>query len=74
MMEASLCLTEYGPWTAAQLTPGTGQALAASGVVEARPDADAPGDPTRWQVRALNNVGVARIRDVELRIAKRQPQ
>ncbi|TKA01405.1 McrC family protein [Actinacidiphila oryziradicis] len=73
MTEASLCLTEYGPWTAAQLTPATGQALAASGVVDARPDTDAPGDPTRWQVRALNNVGVARIRDVELRIAPKLP-
>jgi 5-methylcytosine-specific restriction enzyme subunit McrC len=73
MTEASLRLTEYGLWTAVRLTPATGQALAASGVVDARPDADAPGDPTRWQIRALNNVGVARIRDIELRIAPKLP-
>lgn len=73
MTQAPVGLTEYGPWTPARLTPATGQELAASRVVEARPDADAPGDPTRWQVRALNNVGVVRIGDVELRIAPKLP-
>ncbi|MGV9567132.1 McrC family protein [Streptomyces sp. NPDC003480] len=73
MTEASLRLTEYGSWTAARLPPAAGQALASSGVVEARPDSDAPSDPNRWQVRALNYVGVARIREVELRIAPKLP-
>ncbi|OIJ62559.1 McrC family protein [Streptomyces mangrovisoli] len=73
MTDTSLRLTEYGRWQAVRLSAATGQALAASGVVEARPDADVPGDPTCWQIRALNYVGVARIHDTELRIAPKLP-
>ncbi|WP_405014104.1 McrC family protein [Kitasatospora sp. NBC_01539] len=73
MTEASLSLTEYGPWMAARLAPAVGQALAASRIVEARPDVDGPGDSTRWQVRALNYVGAVRIGGVELRITPKLP-
>ncbi|MFH8386862.1 McrC family protein [Kitasatospora sp. NPDC018058] len=73
MTEAPLLLTEFGGWTAARLAPATGRALANSGLVETRPDGEAPGDPTRWQVRALNKVGAMRIGDLELRIAPKLP-
>jgi len=65
-----LDLTERGGWTPARLPPATGQALAASGVVEARPD---PYDPTRWEVRPLTRAGAVRIAGVDVSIAPKIP-
>lgn len=65
-----LDLTERGRWTPARLSPATGQLLADSGIVEARPDAF---DPTHWQVRALTKVGALRIAGLEVSIAPKIP-
>ncbi|MET8676549.1 restriction endonuclease [Streptomyces sp. NPDC004647] len=65
-----LDLVELGDWTDVRLDPATGQALAASQVVETRPT---PYDAGLWQVRALAKVGVAKIASVELRIAPKIP-
>ncbi|MGW2487866.1 McrC family protein [Streptomyces sp. NPDC001606] len=65
-----LDLTEHGGWVPARLSPATGQCLARSGVVEARP---APDDPEQWEVRAFAKVGVVRIAGVEISIAPKLP-
>ncbi|MEU6142239.1 restriction endonuclease [Streptomyces sp. NPDC047081] len=63
-------LTEHGRWVPARLSPSTGQLLAKSGVVEARPDAF---DPTHWEVRALAKVGAVQIAGVEVSITPKIP-
>ncbi|MFD7276019.1 McrC family protein [Streptomyces sp. NPDC059862] len=65
-----LDLTEHGGWVLARLSPATGQQLANSRVVEARPD---PYEPTRWEVRALTKAGVVRMAGVEVSIAPKIP-
>ncbi|MFJ2740248.1 McrC family protein [Streptomyces sp. NPDC087440] len=66
-------LREHGPWTEVVLTPEAGRALAASGVVDARPDPYTAGSPTAWQVRGLGKVGAVRLGGVEVHIAPKLP-
>ncbi|WP_436738927.1 McrC family protein [Streptomyces sp. BBFR102] len=66
-------LVEHGPWTGTSLPPEVGCALAASGIVDARPDPFAAGTGSSWQLRGLAKVGAVRLGDVEVHIAPKLP-